>query len=225
MRGPTKYETYLDRMRSYYTIKHMEQPAWIELADQYYHRLFYAKEDFSAICHGANISKKTMKWLSELPSDHLEKLPVELVDSIQKQNDHLFAMYTELIEGKEEYFIREWTLSKKERRKMREYVDTIPCSARSIMPPQNQFTNVPDSISFSNRVYDFEAEYELCVAFSGSGICLRNGDTDSRNTKYVEFTEQFLDKAIPLMQKERIEGLLISKDRSEGRDESIYQDF
>lgn len=107
---------------------------------------------------------------------------------------------------------------------MRSYVDKIP-SANNIMPPQNEFTNVPRDISFSNRIYSYEAEYELSVSLAGSRICLRNGNDDSQDTLYIDFTERFLDNIISMVKWERYENLLREKDRSKDRDDSIYQDF
>lgn len=224
MRGPTAYETYLQRLADYYKIKRIDKPEWIDKASRYYSRLYYSARSFSEMCHDTAIPKATMEYLANLGEDSLDDLPKELISGGGDINSVLKDMYRELLSGKEEYFINEWTLSKAGRRKMREFVNRIP-SASGIMPPKCEFTNVPKDISFSNRIYDFKAEYELTVTLAGSRICLRNGDGDSRHTEYIDFTERFLDEVIPMLQWENFENLLHEKDRSEGRDESIYQDF
>ena len=227
MRMPTEYEVYLMRMCAYYRIKQLEQPAWIESARKHYTLLLYTRRDLDKICSNTNISKSTMEWLASIKKEPIiqrSELPQELKKEINDFYLCLTGLYDELINGKDEYFINEWTLTKKGRRKMREYIDNMPSVGR-IMPPKNEFTNVPDSIEYSNRVYGFKAEYELTVTLGGSRICIRNGDSDCRHTEYIDFTERFLDAVIPMVQRERLHGYLRPKDRSEERDDSIYQDF
>ena len=151
-------------------------------------------------------------------------MPEELKKETAELYTCLSEMYDELIDSRDEYFINEWTLTKKGRRKMREYIDRMP-SAGNILPPKTEFTNVPDSIKYINRIYSFEAEYELTVTLGGSRICIRNGDSDYRHTEYIDFTERFLDEVIPMVQCERLYGCLKAKDRSKDRDDSVYQDF
>ena len=43
--------------------------------------------------------------------------------------------------------------------------------------------------------------------------------------EFTNVPEYFLDEAIPLMQWENFEHLLNKPNRSEARDESVYQDF
>ena len=219
MRGPTAYETYLHRMRDYYKIKHLEEPEWIEKASLYYNRLFYAQKDMGGICKSTNISKKEMEWLGSLKHESLEGLPDEL-KSETSVNDCLIAMYEELMAGKDEYFVHEWTLSKKGRHKMREYVDAMP-SVRYIEPPKNEFTNVPDLIVFSNGIWWWKAEYNLVISLAGSFISISS--EGSRERRFT-FTEHFLDAVIPIVQQERIEPYLTEMDRNEDRNLK-YQDF
>jgi len=44
MRRRTEYEAYLVRMRAYYRIKQLEQPAWIEAARRHYSLLYYTTD-------------------------------------------------------------------------------------------------------------------------------------------------------------------------------------
>ena len=210
MRRRTEYEVYIMRMRDYYRIKQLEQPAWIESACRHYGLLYYAKRELGKMCSNTNIPKSEMEWLASIKNkSYLERndLPEELKKETTDIYICLSELYNELIDGKNEYFINEWTLTKKGRRKMREYIDKMP-SAEKITPPQTAFTNVPDSINYSNRIYSFDAEYELTVTLGGSRICIRNGDSDSRNTEHIDFTERFLDKVIPIVQRERLYGYL-----------------
>ena len=222
MRRATEYETYLRRMRDYYRIKHIECPSWVDKAIQYYNYLYYAKKDYGEMCSNTALSKRTMEHLSHLEKETLEGLPAELVSGSSDINTVLIEMYNELISNKDVYFINEWTLSKIGRHKMREFTDRIP-SVGGIMPPENEFTNVPDNISFSNRIYSADAEYDLTITLGGSRICVRNGNR--KDTEYIDFTEGFLDRIIPMAQWENFKYLLRKKDRSDDRDESVYQDF
>ena len=121
-------------------------------ADRYYRRLVDAKRYMGEICTSTNISKENMKWLESLETESLDDLPVEM-RSETRVNDCLVGMYKELMAGKDEYFINEWTLSKKGRHKMREYIDAMP-SIRDVEPPQIEFTNVPYDIDFSNGILE-----------------------------------------------------------------------
>ena len=227
MRLPTDYERYLFRMMDYYKIRNLEQPAWIESARRHYGILYHAKRDWDEICSNTNIPKSKMEWLASIKDTSYQQrtdLPEELKKETAELYTCLSEMYDELIDSRDEYFINEWTLTKKGRRKMREYIDRMP-SAGNILPPKTEFTNVPDSIKYINRIYSFEAEYELTVTLGGSRICIRNGDNDSRHTEYIDFTERFLDEVIPMVQCERLYGCLKAKDRSKDRDDSVYQDF
>ena len=227
MRRPTEYEEYLMRMRAYYRIKQLEQPAWIESARRHYGLLYYAKRELGKMCSNTNIPKSEMEWLASI-KDKSYRDRIDLPEELKKETTDIYIclseLYKELIDGKDEYFINEWTLTQKGRRKMREYIDKMP-SAGMIMPPKNEFTNVPDSIEYSNRIYSFDAEYKLTVTLWGSRICIRNGDSDDQHTAYIDFTERFLDAVIPMVQRERLVGYLKPKDRSKDRDDSIYQDF
>lgn len=226
MRAPTEYEIYLMRMRDYYRIKHRNQPEWIDSADRHYSLLYHAHRKLGEICSNTNIPKSTMKWLASVKDKSYQQrtdLPEELKDATMDIYICLSSMYDELMDGKDEYFINEWTLTKKGRRKMREYIDKMP-SEGIVVLPKTAFTNVPDSIVYSNRIYSFDAEYELTVTLGGSRICVRNGDNDFRHREYIDFTERFLDKVIPMVQRERLNGYLKKKDRSKDRDDSIYQD-
>ena len=227
VRKRTEYEMYLMRMRAYYEIKNMEQPDWIASAGSHYSLLYNAKRELGEICSNTNIPKSKMEWLASIKDKvYLQRadLPEELKKELSDIYICLSDMYSELIAGRDEYFINEWTLTKKGRRKMREYLDKMP-SAGKIMPPKTEFTNVPDSIEYINRIYSFDAEYELTVTLGGSRICIRNGDSDSRHTEYIDFTERFLDSVIPMVQRERLYRYLKAKDRSKDRDDSVYQDF
>lgn len=227
MRRRTEYEAYLVRMRAYYRIKQLEQPAWIEAARRHYSLLYYTKQELGEMCSNTNIPKSEMEWLASIkdkPYRERTDLPEELKKETKDIYKCLSELYDVLMDGKDEYFINEWTLTKKGRRKMREYIDKMP-SVGKIMPPKTEFTNVPDRISYSNRIYSFDAEYELTVTLGGSRICIRNGDSDYRHTEYIDFTERFLDEVIPMVQCERLYGCLKAKDRSKDRDDSVYQDF
>ena len=224
MRGPTEYESYLHRMGDYYRIKQLEQPEWIYSAMWEYGSLYYAARKLAQICSDTNIPKSVMEWLASIKNkSYLERtdLPEEL-KNVDAYNC-LAELYDELIHGKEEYFLHEWTLTKKGRRKMREYIDKMP-SVRSLKPPRTAFTNVPDSINYMNSAWS-DSEYELTVTLGGSRICIRNGDNDFRHTEYIDFTERFLDAVIPLVQRERLYGYLKPNDMVDDRDDSIYQDF
>lgn len=227
MRRPTEYEMYLMRMRAYYRIKKLDQPPWIESARRHYGLLYYAKRELGEMCSNTNIPKSEMEWLASI-KDKSYRERIDLPEELKKETTDIYIclseLYNELIDGKDEYFISEWTLTKQGRRKMREYIDKMPSVGR-IMPPKTEFTNVPDSIEYSNRVYGFKAEYELTVTLGGSRICIRNGNSDCRHTEYIDFTERFLDAVIPMVQRERLHCYLRPKDRSEERDDSIYQDF
>ena len=221
MRRPSAYEMYLYRLRKYYEIKHLECPVWVDKAKKYY--CFLAQRPYREMCSDTAIPKAVMAFLSRLSKDELDDIPEELVAGASENITVLKEMYRELISDKDLCFINEWTLSKKGRRVMRGFVDRIP-SAYEIMPPENEFTNVPGSISFSNRIY--KAEYELTVTLDGSRICLRNGDKDFSNNVYIDFTERFLDKIIPTVQWERFDRLnLRAIDWKKERDETVYQDF
>lgn len=78
---------------------------------------------------------------------------------------------------------------------------------------------------FSNRFNWVHAEYELIVTLGGSRVCIKNGDSDSRNAEYINFTVSFLDKIIPLMQWENLIPFLKRKNYDDILDDSIYQDF
>ncbi len=227
MRRPTAYEIYLSRMRDYYKIKNHEQPDWIEQASIHYYRLYNAKQDLDKMCSNSGISKSTMEWLASI-KDNSYQQRADLPEEIKIRAADIFRclsdLYDELIEGKNEYFIHEWTLTKTGRRKMRDYINKMP-SLGEVTPPQTDFTNVPDTISYVNRMHRLDAEYELTVTFNGSRICVRNGDKDYRDTEYFSFTERFLDSVIPIVQRERLSVYLKEKDRSENRDDSIYQGF
>ena len=176
MRLPTDYERYLFRMMDYYKIRNLEQPAWIESARRHYGILYHAKRDWDEICSNTNIPKSKMEWLASIKDTSYQQrtdLPEELKKETAELYTCLSEMYDELIDSRDEYFINEWTLTKKGRRKMREYIDRMP-SAGNILPPKTEFTNVPDSIKYINRIYSFEAEYELTVTLGGSRICIRN---------------------------------------------------
>ncbi len=220
MRMPTAYENYLRRMEDYYKIKNIDKPEWIDLARIYYGRLLYSARTLSEMCANTNIPKSKMEYLANLESIDTDVLPRELSEGGKDINAVLKQMYEELVSNKDEYFVTEWTLTKKGRRKMREYIDSIP-SARGIMPPNCEFNNVPGHISLSNRIYSTNAEYELFVSMDGSRIGLKSSDAKL----YLDFTERFLDLIIPMMQWERIENMLHKKNRSDDRDESVYQDF
>lgn len=222
MRRPSVYEEYLYSMKQYFKIKQQDCPQWVDKAKQYYNYLFYMKKRFSTICSGTSISKSMMEYLSKLKDETYEGLPEELVVSGIEFNSVLIDMYNELTSNIDLYFINEWTLSKQGRHKMREYVDRIP-TANGIMPPVNEFTNVPDSISFRDRIYSCETEYSLTVSLNGLYIYINNGD--SRNKIRTDFTERFLEKIIPMIQWEKIEHLLRDKDWSKNRDETIYQNY
>lgn len=224
MRKSTEYENYLFRLIKYYKIKNMETPSWIGKAKHYYTKLYYTARDLSEMCTNTAIPKATMEYLANLEIEPLDDFPIEMTEGRANINSVLMDMYKELIDGRDIYFINEWTLSKLGRKKMREYINMLP-TVHGIMPPKNEFTNVPDSISFSNRAYGFKAEFALTVTMAGSRICIRNGDGDSRKTEYIDFTEGFLDNIIPLVQWENLKYLLHKKDRSEECDDSIYQDF
>ncbi|WP_139187359.1 hypothetical protein [Sarcina sp. DSM 11001] len=214
-------------MRAYYRIKQLEQPAWIEAARRHYSLLYYTKQELGEMCSNTNIPKSEMEWLASI-KDKPYRERTDLPEDLKKETKDIYKclseLYDVLMDGKDEYFINEWTLTKKGRRKMREYIDKMP-SVGKIMPPKTEFTNVPDRISYSNRIYSFDAEYELTVTLGGSRICIRNGDSDYRHTEYIDFTERFLDEVIPMVQCERLYGCLKAKDRSKDRDDSVYQDF
>ena len=169
------------------------------------------------MCSNTNIPKSKMEWLASI-KDKSGREWIDLPEELKKETIETYIclseLYDELMDGKDEYFINEWTLTKIGRRKMREYIDKMP-SAGKIMPPQNAFTNVSRSIVYSNRIYRSDAEYELTVTLGGSRICIRNGDSDYRHTEYIDFTERFLDAVIPMVQRERLHGYLRPKDRSE----------
>lgn len=222
MRGPTAYETYLWRMYDYYKIKKIDQPEWIDKAREYYYQLFDSARSFGKMCSDNAISKSTMKYLEQLGTEPLDDLPQELIEGSADINLVLKEMYIELVSNKEIYFLNEWTLTKKGRRKMREFVDRIP-SASGIMPPKNEFTNVPREVSFRNRINADKSEHKLSVSLAGSIICIKN--ENGNHEEYIDFTERFLDEIIPLMQWENFENLLQKKDCREVREESVYQNY
>ena len=143
MRMPTIYEKYLWRMRDYYRIKGLERPSWIDAATRYYSMLFYAGRELHEQCSRTNIPKETIEWLSSL--DHSlvsDDLPLELREGARECVAVLSEMYHTLIEGKDRYFINQWTLSREGRKKMREYLNILP-SVRNIIPLLKQ--NSPTS--------------------------------------------------------------------------------
>lgn len=225
MRMPTIYEKYLWRMRDYYRIKGLEQPSWIDAATRYYSMLFYAGRELHEQCSRTNIPKETIEWLSSL--DHSlvsDDLPLELREGARECVAVLSEMYHTLIEGKDRYFINQWTLSREGRKKMREYLNILP-TVRNIMPPKTEFTNVPDHLIFSNRINWVNAEYKLFVAVAGSRICIKNGDPDSCHEEYIDFTSPFLDKIIPMIQWESVNPFLGEKRINGDLDDSNYQGF
>ena len=225
MRAPTPYEEYLWRLRDYYRIKGLDKPAWIDTASEYYEILFDAGRELYRQCSDTNIRKSTMEWLSRLEQSHLsDELPIELREGAKDCVTVLSEMYHTLTEEADKYFINQWTLSRQGRKKMREYLGILP-SVSDIMPPKTSFTNVPLHLVFSNRFNWIHAEYELTVTLGGSRICIKNGDSDSRNEEYINFTVSFLDKIIPLMQWENLIPFLKRKNYDDIIDDSIYQDF
>lgn len=225
MRAPTPYEEYLWRLRDYYRIKGLDKPAWIDTASEYYEILFDAGRDLYRQCSDTNIRKSTMEWLSRLEQSHLsDELPIELREGAKDCVTVLSEMYHTLTEEADKYFINQWTLNRQGRKKMREYLGILP-SVSDIMPPKTSFTNVPLHLVFSNRFNWVHAEYELIVTLGGSRICIKNGDSDSRNAEYINFTVSFLDKIIPLMQWENLIPFLKRKNYDDIIDDSIYQDF
>lgn len=225
MRAPTPYEEYLRRLRDYYRIKGLDKPAWIDTASEYYEILFDAGRDLYRQCSDTNIRKSTMEWLSRLEQSHLsDELPIELREGAKDCVTVLSEMYHTLTEEADKYFINQWTLSRQGRKKMREYLGILP-SVSDIMPPKTSFTNVPLHLVFRNRFNWVHAEYELIVTLGGSRICIKNGDSDSRNAEYINFTVSFLDKIIPLMQWENLIPFLKRKNYDDILDDSIYQDF
>lgn len=225
MRGPTPYEEYLMRLRDYYRIKGMERPSWVDAASEYYHMLFYSGRDLHEQCSNTNISKATMEWLSKLDQTLVsEDLPAELREGARNCVFALSEMYHTLTKGSDIYFVNQWTLSRAGRKKMREYLNALP-SVSSIRPPKTEFNNVPLHLVFSNRISWTDAEYELTVTAGGSRICLRNGDPDFRHTEYIDFTESFLDRIIPLMQWETLTPYLRERKYDEVRNDSVYQDY
>lgn len=221
MRMPTAYENYLYRMEDYYKIKKLEKPDWIRQAKNYYSRLFYTARSLDEMCTNTNIPKSKMEYFANLNSTDMEALPKELIEAGKDINIILRQMYEELVSKQDEYFVTKWTLTKKGRKKMREYINSIP-SARGIMPPKNEFNNVPGHIIFANRIYGFKAEYELYVSIDGSRIGVKNG---AGKEIHVDFTERFLDLVIPMMQWEKFKAMIDKKDYSDDRDDSVYQDF
>ena len=136
-------------MRDYYRIKGLERPSWIDAATRYYSMLFYAGRELHEQWSRTNIPKETIEWLSSL--DHSlvsDDLPLELREGARECVAVLSEMYHTLIEGKDRYFINQWTLSREGRKKMREYLNILP-TVRNIMPPKTEFTNVPDHLIFS----------------------------------------------------------------------------
>ncbi len=227
MRLPTEYETYLSRMEGWYEIRNLEQPDWIESARRQYSLLFYETRELGIMCSNTGISKSKMEWLASIRDKSYREradLPEELKKATADIYTCLSELYDELMEGRDEYFINEWTLTKKGRRKMREYLDKMP-SVRNLTPPKTAFTDIPRKIQYSNRIHGFNPEYELTVTFSGCGIRIRNGDNDSRDAEYIVFTERFLDKVLPPVQRERLYRYLKQKDRLNDGDDSTYQDF
>ncbi len=225
MRGPTPYEKYILRLKDYYKIKGMERPSWIDAASEYYGMLFYSGRDLNQQCSNTNIPKATMEWLSKLDQTLVsEDLPAELREGARDCIMVLSEMYHTLTEGSDEYFINQWTLSRAGRKKMREYLNALP-SVSNIKPPNTEFNNVPLYLIFSNRINWVDAEYELTITAGGSRICLKNGDPDSRYTVYIDFTESFLDKIIPLLQWESLVPYLQKRNPDDIRDDSAYQDF
>ena len=222
MRGPTAYETYTRRLEDYYKIKHLECPSWIRKAAGYYNFLYYSKEVFGDMCSCTHIPKSTMELLSHIETIISDEIPDELVSGGSETINILKEMYQELISNKELYFIDEWTLSKPGRRKMREFTDRIP-SVSGIMPPKTEFTNVPGSISFSNRC--FQSEFELTISLNWSCIYVRNGNKDYRETVEIAFNEKFLDRIIPLAQLDNFENIDMEICVDKDRDESVYQSF
>lgn len=222
MRGPTEYQSYLLRMRSYYRIKGLPCPSWVDNAWSYYSKVYNIGRSLYQMCSDTAIPKSEMEWLSKVEDKTPEDLPKELIDGCAGTNSILIEMYNELISNKELYFINEWTLSKKGRKKMREYIDRLP-SVDLVKPPKNSFTNVPKRIDFANRINGYKAEYEMTISLNGSRVFLRNGDAE--RTESIEFTEEFLDKIIPLAQWENLKYMLHRRDRWDPKDESVYQGF
>lgn len=222
MRKPTQYEIYIRRLKDYYRIKKIEEPEWVEKASRYYRRLFYTHSDFWDICTSTNISKETMKWLSSLKTESLDGLPDELICETSI-NDALIAMYEELMAGKDEYFIKEWTLSKKGRHKMRDCVNAIP-SIRNIAPPHNAFTNVPNDVYFSDDSSVWDGGYTLAVMMDASWILIRNKN-EGREERLI-FTENFLDDVISLLQLDNLYPYMVERDLSRDSEQrALYHDF
>lgn len=205
-------------MEAYYKIKKLEIPEWVRQAKEYYSSWFYTVRSLDEICSNTNIPKNTMEYWANLEPTDMKALQNGLIDKDFRVI--IKKMYEELVSNKEEYFVTEWTLSKKGRKRMREYRDAI--NSAGIKMSQNEFNNVPGLVTFTNRIYSFDAEYELFVSFDGSRIGLRNGGD---NEVYMDFTERFLDLVIPMMQWERFRNMLHKKDRGVDREDSVYQDF
>lgn len=138
MRGPTEYQMYLFRLEKYYQDNKIAMPKWIDIASDYYGKLYYLKHSLSMMCSNSAIPRKTMEYLANIDReyDSLEYLPEELYECVMNSKIILKNMYNELMSDKNTYFINEWTLTKCGRKKMREYVDELPAVGK-IMPPGN----------------------------------------------------------------------------------------